>query len=156
MVLCLKVTHISLSYVWKWHRFCFLTILLKNCSDTDRWMLLKHVRVGRAAKHQSNTDMDNIPVRQKWTQNWLVQRIKGMPSYAKQNISAQLHIRLDPLKLPRDPLKVVAESKHGAQRPQKPYVFFRGGGGERLYIPIATLSLPEWVMHQGGQRWEPF
>ena len=56
-----------------------------------------------------------------------------MPSYAKQNISAQLHIRLDPLKLPRDPLKVVAGSKHGAQHPQKPY-FWGGGGGERLYI----------------------
>ena len=37
-----------------------LTLLLKNHFDTDRWMLLKHVyRVGRAAKHQSNTDMEN-------------------------------------------------------------------------------------------------
>ena len=43
-------------------------------------------------------------------------------------------------------------SKHGAQRPQKPYVLLvtgrrgEGGmevGGEGDYIPIATLSPPE-------------
>ena len=32
----------------------------KKLFDTDKWMLLKHIyRVGRAANHQSNTDMNN-------------------------------------------------------------------------------------------------
>ena len=40
--------------------FCFLTLLLKNPLDTDRWVLIKHIyRVGRAANHQSNTGMEN-------------------------------------------------------------------------------------------------
>ena len=29
-------------------------------------------------------------------------------------------------------------------------------GGKRQYIPIATLSPPEWLLHYGGQWWEPF
>ena len=31
-----------------------------------------------------------------------------------------------------------------------------GGGGKGVYIPIATLSRPEWFLHYDGQRWEPF
>ena len=39
-------------------------MLLKNPFDTDRQMLLKHIyRVGRAANHQSNTDMENYEIR---------------------------------------------------------------------------------------------
>ena len=45
--------------------YCFLTLLLKNPIDTDRWMLLKHIyRVGRAANHQSHTDVENYENRQ--------------------------------------------------------------------------------------------
>ena len=45
--------------------FCFFTLLLKNHFDTDRWMLIKLVyRVGRAATHQSKTDMENYENRQ--------------------------------------------------------------------------------------------
>ena len=34
---------------------CFLTLLLKNPFDTDRWMLIKHIYgAGRAANHKSN------------------------------------------------------------------------------------------------------
>ena len=31
-----------------------------------------------------------------------------------------------------------------------------GGGGGGDYIPITTLSPPEWLLRQDGQRWEPF
>ena len=40
--------------------FYFLTLLLKTLFDTDRWMLIKYIyRVGRAANHQSATDMED-------------------------------------------------------------------------------------------------
>ena len=31
-----------------------------------------------------------------------------------------------------------------------------GGGGRGDYIPITTLSPPEWLLHWDGQWWEPF
>ena len=122
--------------------FCFLTLLLKFLLSLWYWyiiwmliFLIKHIyRVGWA--HQYNSEMENYKirhlntnnllllwdtwkcttkndiVRQKWTQNWVVEGTKGWASHTKQNTSAQLpfHIRLDPLKLPRDPLKGVAKS----------------------------------------------
>ena len=79
-------------------------MLLKNCFDADGWMLLKHIyRVGRAANHQSNTDMENYENRplnkpitaimsqqmwkcitksdiawQNWTQNAVVESTDGI------------------------------------------------------------------------------
>ena len=49
-------------------------------------------------------------VRPNWTQNWVAERTRA--SYTKQNTFAQLlfHIRFDPLKLPRNALKVVTGS----------------------------------------------
>ena len=53
MVLCLKVP-----------MFCFLTLLLNNPVDTDRWILIKHIyRVGRAANYQSNTGIENCEIK---------------------------------------------------------------------------------------------
>ena len=91
-----------------------------------------------AANHQSNTNIENYtsrplnkPITAKWANipesvqlklvkvalsDWTEPRTelqKGQrASYAKQNTFAQLlfHIRLDPLKLARDPLKFVAGS----------------------------------------------
>ena len=47
----------------------------------------------------------------------------------------------------------IGNSKHGAYRPQKPYGLLGTGyggmevGGEGDYIPVATLSLPELLLH---------
>ena len=80
--------------------FTFLPCYLKNHSHTDQWMLLKLIyRVGRAANHQSTTDMENYERRplnkpitaimsqhtwkcttnsdiiwQNWTHKWVVAR----------------------------------------------------------------------------------
>ena len=44
--------------------FAFLPCYLKNHFRTDQWMLLKYIfRVGRAANHQSTTDMENYESR---------------------------------------------------------------------------------------------
>ena len=89
-------------------------------------MLIKYIyRVGMTGNHQSNAGMENYEIRplnkpitvimSQHTRKCMTKIVKmqgQIASYAKQNTSAQLpfHTRLDPLKLARDPLNIIAES----------------------------------------------
>ena len=61
-------------------------------------------------RHTWNYTAKSVIVWQKWTQNWVAEGARGIMCKAEYLSTTVLlfHIRFDPLKLPRDPLKVVA------------------------------------------------
>ena len=113
-------TTFSICSLQRWGLSPFILCLVLICfTDSERYSENYEIRplnkpiTAIMSQHTWKCTTNSDIIWQNWTHSWVAARTKGIHYiYAKQNTSAQLpvHTRLDPLKLARDPLNVVAGS----------------------------------------------